>query len=122
MAFQLLSVSFEDTSLGMNGTRTEDGQVLSVLFDSLTSESQADDTDAAPQVRRAEGLVRCEGGGWVSVQVRGTTAVVGGKGRSELTSFGGAVSFLGFLLILLLRCSPFAMAVSRLGFEIGLRG
>lgn len=87
MAFQLLSVSFEDTSLGMNGTRTEDGQVLSVLFDSLTSESQADDTDAAPQVRRAEGLVRCEGGGWVSVQVRGATAVVGDHGYAHVVGW-----------------------------------
>lgn len=80
MVLQLLSVSFEDTSLGMNGTRTEDGQVLSVLFDHLASESQADDTDAVPQVRRAEGVVRCSGSGWVSVQLRGATAVVGDHG------------------------------------------
>ncbi len=83
MTLQLLSVSFEDTSLGMNGTRTEDGQVLSVLFDRLASESQADDIDATPQVRRAEGLVQCEGSGWVSVQVRGATAVVGDHGYAH---------------------------------------
>jgi hypothetical protein len=80
MTLQMLSVSFEDTSLGMSGTRTEDGQVLSVLFDRLTAESQADDSDAAPQVSRAEGVVRCEGTGWVSVQVRGATGVAGDHG------------------------------------------
>ncbi|OYV02365.1 MAG: hypothetical protein CFE45_00645 [Burkholderiales bacterium PBB5] len=63
MTFQMQSVSFEDTSLGMSGTRTEDGQALSVLFDHLHAESQADDTDAAPQVRRAEGVVNCDGSG-----------------------------------------------------------
>ena len=83
MVLQLLSVSFEDTSLGMNGTRTEDGQVLSVLFDRLAAESQAHDTDAAPQVGRAEGVVRCEGSGWVSVLVRGATFVVGEHGYAH---------------------------------------
>lgn len=83
MTFQMLSVSFEDTSLGMSGTRTEDGQALSVLFDRLSAESQADDTDAAPQVRRAEGVVNCKGSGWVSAQVRGATAVAGDHGYAH---------------------------------------
>ena len=80
MAFQLMSVSFDDTSLGMSGTRTDDGQVLSVLFDRLASESQAADIDVAPAFRRAEGLVHCEGSGWVAVQVRGATNLVGDHG------------------------------------------
>ena len=83
MTFQLLSVSFEDTSLGMRGTRTDDGQTLSVLFDRLVSESQPDDRDAAPQVSRAEGLVNCEGSGWASVQVRGATVVAGDHGYAH---------------------------------------
>jgi hypothetical protein len=37
------------------------------------------------------------------------TVVWGGVGRSELISFGGAVSFFGFFAILLLRWSPLAM-------------
>jgi hypothetical protein len=32
-------------------------------------------------------------------------------GRSDVNDFGGDVSFLGFLAILLLRCSPLAMGV-----------
>jgi hypothetical protein len=34
---------------------------------------------------------------------RGNTAVTGGVGRSDAICFGGAVSFFGFLSILLLR-------------------
>jgi len=37
--------------------------------------------------------------------------VVGAVGRSDVNVFGGDVSFLGFLAILLLRCSPLAMVV-----------
>ena len=41
---------------------------------------------------------------------RGATNVTGALGRSPGTiTFGGEVSFLGFLVILLLRCSPLAM-------------
>ena len=41
----------------------------------------------------------------------GSTAVVGGTGRVDVVeeSLGGLVSFLGFLGILLLRCSPLGM-------------
>ena len=41
----------------------------------------------------------------------GITVVVGGMGRVEVPdeSRGGLLSFLGFLIILLLRCSPLAM-------------
>ncbi len=40
---------------------------------------------------------------------RGATKVVGGLGRSEVEVLGGDVSFLGFFVILLLRCSPLAI-------------
>ena len=58
MTFQLLSADFDDASLGVHSTRTDDGQVLSVLFEHLEVESQAEDDDAAPQVRRAECSVK----------------------------------------------------------------
>ena len=72
MALRLSSASFEDATLGMQGSRTDDGQALSVLFDRLQVESATADTDTSPQVQRAEGVVQCEGSGWVSVQVRGS--------------------------------------------------
>ena len=83
MALQIMSVMFDDASLGMRGTRTDDGQVLSVLFDNLMAESQPADSDAAPQVRRAEGLVRCNGTGWLSVHVRGAVMVTGAHGYAH---------------------------------------
>ena len=84
MALRLSSASFEDTNLGMQGTRTDDGQVLSVLFYGLQVESAAADIDAAPQVQRTEGTVLCEGSGWVSVQLRGATAVAGSHGYAHV--------------------------------------
>ncbi len=44
----------------------------------------------------------------------GKTVVIGGVGRSENPddSFTGPVSFFGFLVILLLRCSPLGMSCS----------
>lgn len=83
MNLKLSSASFEDASLGMHGTRTDDGQILSVLFDHLQAASEATDHDAMPQVRRAEGVVQCEGQGWVSVQVRGATAAAGSHGYAH---------------------------------------
>ena len=46
----------------------------------------------------------------------GMTAVTGATGRADVedVSFGGLVSFLGFLTILLLRCSPLGMTDSLL--------
>jgi hypothetical protein len=67
----------------MNGTRTDDGQLMSLLFDSLHVESAAADLDIAPQVKRAEGLVQCEGQGWVSVQLRGAMLATGGHGYAH---------------------------------------
>ena len=84
MTFQLLSADFDDASLGVHSTRTDDGQVLSVLFDHLEVESQAEDDDAAPQVRRAEGTVQCQGAGWVSLEVRGNVTVVGSHGFAHV--------------------------------------
>ena len=43
---------------------------------------------------------------------RGATYVVGGFGLSEVDVLGGDVSFLGFLVILLLCCSPLAISPS----------
>ena len=83
MALRLSSASFEDATLGMQGSRTDDGQALSVLFDRLQVESATADTDTSPQVQRAEGVVQCEGSGWVSVQVRGATAVAGSHGYAH---------------------------------------
>lgn len=87
MKLQLMAASFEDSSLGMRGTRTDDGQVLSVLFDRLHVESLALDTDAAPQVRRVEGVVQCEGLGWVSVQLRGAAMVAGRHGFAHVMAW-----------------------------------
>ena len=45
--------------------------------------------------------------------------MVGAMGRSEVNVFGADVSFLGFLAILLLRCSPLAMMHPRWSSRIG---
>jgi len=44
----------------------------------------------------------------------GMTVVTGGVGRLETidASFSGALSFFGFFVILLLRCSPLGMRIS----------
>lgn len=87
MKLKLSSASFQDAALGAHCTRTDDGQVLSVLFDRLQIESAAADVDAVPQVLRAEGEVQCEGSGWVSVQVRGATTAAGGHGYAHATGW-----------------------------------
>lgn len=87
MALSLLSALFEDTSLGMHDTRTEDGQVLSLIFDSLQVSSSPDDVDDAPEVRRAEGVVQCEGEGWVSVQIRGASVSAGSHGYAHMLAW-----------------------------------
>lgn len=87
MSLQLRTVSFDDSSLGAHSTRTDDGQTLSVLFDHLHVESALADVDAAPQVLRAEGVVHCEGSGWVSVEVRGTTVASDGHGYAHATGW-----------------------------------
>lgn len=92
MTMGLLSASFEDVSLGMGGTSTDDRQVMSLLFDDLKAESATADVDSAPQVRRAEGEVVCSGGGWVTVQVRGATAMVGGHGYSHVMGWANGRS------------------------------
>ena len=48
MSLKLDAATFEDTSLGVRGTRTEDRMVFSLLFDNLVAQSQADDKDVAP--------------------------------------------------------------------------
>jgi len=83
MALTLLSASFEDEQLGVHGTRTDDGQVVSVLFDYLSVESSASDGDAIAQTVRANGTVRCEGTGWVTVHARGAALVAGEQGYAH---------------------------------------
>ena len=83
MALILLSASFDDTSLGVHGTRTDDGQILSVLFDFLGVESAAADIDALPQTVHVNGTVRCEGQGWVTVHARGAVVVAGEHGYAH---------------------------------------
>jgi hypothetical protein len=83
MSLKLDAATFEDASLGVRGTRTEDRLVFSLLFDNLVAQSQADDKDAAPATRRAEGVVRCEGTGWVTVLVRGSVVVAGEHGYAH---------------------------------------
>lgn len=39
-------------------------------------------------------------------------------GRSDVKVLGGAVSFFGFLAILLLRCSPLAMSVPSIDIPV----
>jgi len=84
MELVLESASFDNVDLGMSGTRTEDGQVLSMLFTGLAAASQPDDPDAVPQAMRADGLVRCRGTGWVSVQVRGGSDLSGPRGLAQV--------------------------------------
>ena len=84
MSLRLSSASFDDASLGARSTHTDDGQVLSILFDSLHAESAAADTDAVPQTRRAEGVVTGIGSGWVSVQVSGTMLADGAHGYAHV--------------------------------------
>ena len=83
MALILLSASFDDATLGVHVTRTDDGQVLSVLFDSLGVESTATDIDAQAQTVRVSGSVRCEGQGWVTVHARGAVVVAGDQGYAH---------------------------------------
>lgn len=84
MALKLISASFEDSSLGAQSTSTPDGQVLSILFERLSAESQASDKDLQPQIGRAEGVVRSEGQGSVTVQVRGSSEVAGSHGYGHV--------------------------------------
>lgn len=88
MGLKLNAATFEDASLAVRGTRTDDRTVFSLLFDNLVAQSQADDHDAAPATRRAEGVVQCEGSGWVCVLVRGAVAVAGEHGYAH--AFGWA--------------------------------
>ena len=83
MSLKLNTAIFEDASLGVQGTRTEDGTQFSLLFDHLQAESQVSDTDFTPSIRRAEGVIHCDGSGWVSVLVRGSTIVVGEHGYAH---------------------------------------
>lgn len=83
MPLQLLSAEFDDARLGVSSTRTEDGQVLSVLFENLAIESQPDDQTQQPEVRRAEGTVQVAGTGWVTLQVRGTGVHTGDHGLAH---------------------------------------
>ncbi len=83
MSLKLDAATFEDTSLGVRGTRTEDRMVFSLLFDNLVAQSQADDKDVAPTTRRAEGVLQCVGTGWVTVLVRGAVAVEGEHGYAH---------------------------------------
>ncbi len=60
--------------------------------------------------QRVQFIQRRAGAGHLGLILpRGATKVVGGLGRSEVEVLGGDVSFLGFFVILLLRCSPLAI-------------
>jgi hypothetical protein len=48
-------------------------------------------------------------GAFFSLPRTGTTVTMVGRTASAETGLGGAVSFLGFFVILLLFCCPFAM-------------
>lgn len=87
MQLKLMTAVFDEPSLGAHSTRTDSGNVLSVLFDQLLANSQASDLDSAPQLQRAEGIVQCEGQGWVSVLVRGSVIVAGAHGYAHLTGW-----------------------------------
>lgn len=88
MALQMLSASFGDASPGpYSSTATEDRRVLSLLFDELVVKSERTDTDAAPQVRRVEGVIQCAGTGWISVQVRGAALVAGLHGFAHVAGW-----------------------------------
>lgn len=87
MSLKLHTAIFEDAALGVRGTRTDDGTQFSLLFDSLLADSQVSDTDFTPAVRRAEGVIQCDGSGWVSVLVRGRTIVVGEHGYAHVTGW-----------------------------------
>lgn len=84
MSLTLESASFDKVELGVSGARTNDGQVLSILFTGLEATSHPDDQDAMPQAVRADGPVRCRGTGWVSVQVRGGSQISGPRGLAHV--------------------------------------
>jgi len=87
LELELTSVHFADGGLGVHWTRTQDGQVLSVLFDHMKVDSGVKDGDVAPEVQHAEGSVRCIGSGFVTVQVRGATIVTGMHGYAHATGW-----------------------------------
>lgn len=83
MTLKLLQPEFADARLGLSFTHTEDRQVLSLLFERLSIESQTDDTGQPPEVLRAEGTVQVSGSGWVSLQVRGSGVLTGDHGLAH---------------------------------------
>lgn len=93
MALKLTEADFADTSLGVRATVTQDAQVFSLLFDHLGVASESNDTDATPQVLRAEGTVRCQGRGWVTVHARGAAQVAGSHGYAQVMGWANGRRF-----------------------------
>lgn len=83
MSLSLESARFDNMSLGVSGSRSPDGRHFSLLFDRLFADSQPQDESATPQCLRVEGLLRCAGQGWLSLQVRGGCQLSGGHGMAQ---------------------------------------
>lgn len=71
MGLSLIEAAFDARAGAWRAAHTDNRQVLSILFDELSVHSGETDQDAAPQVLSFDGRIRCEGAGWVAVQVRG---------------------------------------------------
>lgn len=80
LSLTLECASFEPPGLGIRVERAADGSSFTVVFEGLAAESRADDPDPMPQVRLLDALVRCEGEGRVSIQIRGGASVSGEHG------------------------------------------
>lgn len=84
MTLTLESARFDNIDLGVSGSRSPDGRHFSLLFDRLFAESQPQDAQTLPQLIRAEGLLRCSGQGWLSLQVRGGCQLMGAHGLAQV--------------------------------------
>ncbi len=84
MQLELHSVSFDDSGIGVNGARAQDGQGLSIFFEHLCVDSHAGPQGTRPSWRCAEGEVQCSGTGWAKVQVRGRVNVSGAHGFAQI--------------------------------------
>jgi len=84
MPLTLDAAVFANSQLDVKGTRTEDGQTLSILFGALSATSEVDDVDPAPDAVHADGEIRCTGTGWVEVQVRGAGHLSDARGLAHV--------------------------------------
>lgn len=86
MTLSLLSADF-GTAISSHATRTDSGNTLSVLFDDLTVSSDRQDIDPQPTALRLDGSLRCEGAGWVTVDLRGYALSTAPHGYAHVSAW-----------------------------------